>query len=165
MKRVNKTIPKKVSRGSISVPHRLRILNKTQMHAVLATDSDGKPYTSLIAYALTPDLKGIIFSTPKTTRKYKNILRNNHVSLLIDTRSNTKKDYMSAESVTIIGNARPERRRKEWLELAQVLKKKHPELSEFIDSPETAGVFVKITRCIHVTKFQSVSEWNLKSRS
>jgi nitroimidazol reductase NimA-like FMN-containing flavoprotein (pyridoxamine 5'-phosphate oxidase superfamily) len=135
------------------------------MHAVLATDSDGKPYTSLIAYALTPDLKGIIFSTPKTTRKYKNILRNNHVSLLIDTRSNTKKDYMSAESVTIIGNARPVRRRKEWLELAQVLKKKHPELSEFIDSPETAGVFVKITRCIHVTKFQSVSEWNLKSRS
>lgn len=145
--------------------HRLSILNKTQMHAVLATDSDGKPYTSLIAYALTPDLKGIIFSTPKTTRKYKNILRNNHVSLLIDTRSNTKKDYMSAESVTIIGNARPVRRRKEWLELAQVLKKKHPELSEFIDSPETAGVFVKITRCIHVTKFQSVSEWNLKSRS
>jgi nitroimidazol reductase NimA-like FMN-containing flavoprotein (pyridoxamine 5'-phosphate oxidase superfamily) len=165
MQKVKNTIPNKASRGSISVLHRLRILNKTQIHAVLATDSDGKPYTSLVAYALTPDLKGIIFSTPKITRKYKNILRNNHVSLLIDTRSNTKKDYMSAESVTIIGNARPARKGKEWSGLSQVLKKKHPELSEFIDSPETALVFVKIIQCIHVTKFQSMSEWNLRSRS
>ena len=49
-------IPTRVSKSSVPVINRLRILNKTQMHAVLATDSNGQPYTSLIAFALTPDL-------------------------------------------------------------------------------------------------------------
>lgn len=100
MKKSEKPVPDKVSKGNIYVPDRLSILNKTQPHAVLATDSDGQPYTSLIAFALTPDMKGVVFATPKSTRKYKNILKNKYVSLLIDTRSNTETDYMNAESVT-----------------------------------------------------------------
>jgi nitroimidazol reductase NimA-like FMN-containing flavoprotein (pyridoxamine 5'-phosphate oxidase superfamily) len=155
---MRKSIPHKVSKGSVSVPERLRILNKTQMHAVLATDSDGHPYPSLIAYALTFDMKGIVFATPKSTRKYKNILKNRCVSLLIDTRSNTEKDYMDAESITILGNAYPVRRGKKWSELAEILKKKHPRLISFIDSPETALVYIEIITCIHVTEFQTISE-------
>ena len=151
-------IPNKVSKGSVSVSERLRVLNKTQMHAVLATDSDGQPYTSLIAYALTFDMKGIVFATPKSTRKYKNIFKNRRVSLLIDTRSNTEKDYMAAESITILGNAYPVRRGGKWSELANVLKKKHPRLSFFIESPETTLVYIEIIKCIHVTKFQNISE-------
>ena len=157
-----KTLPHKVSKGNVSVLDRLTFLNSSQMHAVLATDSNGQPYTSLIAYTLTPDMKGVVFATPKSTRKYKNILRNNHVSLLIDTRSNTTKDYMQAESITILGDARPVRKGKEWSKSAQVLTKKHPQLTGFIDSPEIALVFVGITRCIHVTKFQTVSEWRIE---
>jgi len=157
-----KTLPHKVRKGNASVLDRLTFLNSSQMHAVLATDSNGQPYTSLIAYTLTPDMKGVVFATPKSTRKYKNILRNSHVSLLIDTRSNTTKDYMQAESITIFGDARPVRKGKEWSKSAQVLTKKHPQLIGFIDSPEIALVFVKITRCIHVTKFQTVSEWRIE---
>jgi nitroimidazol reductase NimA-like FMN-containing flavoprotein (pyridoxamine 5'-phosphate oxidase superfamily) len=162
MKKTAEPIPTRVSKSSVPVINRLRILNKTQMHAVLATDCNGQPYASLIAYALTPDMKGVVFATPKSTRKYKNILRNSHVSLLIDTRSNTKKDYMDAESITIIGKACPLRRGKRWSDLAGILKRKHTELSEFINSQETALVLVQITKGIHVTKFQSVSEWNVK---
>ena len=157
-----KPLPHKVRKGNASVLDRLTFLNSSQMHAVLATDSNGQPYTSLIAYTLTPDMKGVVFATPKSTRKYKNILRNSHVSLLIDTRSNTTKDYMQAESITILGDARPVRKGKEWSKSAQVLTKKHPQLTGFIDSPEIALVFVKITRCIHVTKFQTVSEWRIE---
>jgi uncharacterized pyridoxamine 5'-phosphate oxidase family protein len=134
-------------------------MDKDQLHAVLATESDGQPYTSMIAFALSPDKKGIVFITPQKTRKYKNILKNNHVSLLIDTRSNTEKDYMSAESLTILGNAFPVRKGVKWSQLTKALIQKHPKLNEIIHSAETKLIFIKITRCIHVTRFQTVSEW------
>lgn len=159
MKRSKESIPDRVKKGTISVLDRLNALDKDQLHAVLATDSDGQPYTSMIAYALTPDKKGIVFATPRKTQKYKNILKNNRVSLLIDTRSNTEKDYMSAESLTILGNAKRVRKGGKWSVLAGVLMRKHPNLNEIIRSPETKLIFVKITRCIHVTRFQTVSEW------
>ena len=162
MKKSENPVPDKVSKGNIYVPDRLSILNKTQPHAVLATDSDGQPYTSLIAFALTPDMKGVVFATPKSTRKYKNILKNKYVSLLIDTRSNTETDYMDAESVTIIGNAQPLRKSKKWLGMAKILINKHPKLTKFINSYNTALVLVEINKCIHVTRFQSISEWNVR---
>jgi len=154
-------IPDRVTKGTTFIPDRLRILDKIQPHAVLATESEGKPYTSLIAYALTPDVKGLIFITPKSTRKYKNILKNKHVSLLIDTRTNTPRDYMGAESVTILGNAHRVRRGKNKTRLSGIFVKKHARLKKIITSPETALILVEITDCIHVTKFQSVSIWKV----
>jgi len=159
VKKSEESIPDRVKKGTAPVLERLNALDKDQLHAVLATESDGQPYTSVIAYALTPDKKGIVFATPRKTQKYKNILKNSRVSLLIDTRSNTEKDYMSAESLTILGNAIPVRKGEKWSELAGVLTRKHPNLNEIIHSPETKLIFVKITRCIHVTRFQTVSEW------
>ena len=161
MNRYRTPIPDRVTKGTTFIPARLRILDKIQPHAVLATESEGKPYTSLIAYALTPDLKGLIFITPKSTRKYKNILKNKHVSLLVDTRTNTSKDYMGAESVTILGNAHRVRKGKNWTRLAGIFAKKHARLKKIITSPETALILVEITDCIHVTKFQSVSIWKI----
>jgi len=159
VRRSEESIPDRIKKGTIPVLERLNALDKDQLHAVLATDSDGQPYTSMIAYALTPNKKGIVFATPRKTQKYKNILKNNRVSLLIDTRSNTEKDYMSAESLTILGNAIPVRKGRKWSELAGVLIQKHPNLNGIIHSPKTKLIFVKLTRCIHVTRFQTVSEW------
>jgi nitroimidazol reductase NimA-like FMN-containing flavoprotein (pyridoxamine 5'-phosphate oxidase superfamily) len=154
-------IPDRVRKGTVSVAERMATLNKSCPHAVLATDAAGQPYTSLIAYALTPDMKGALFATPKATRKYRNILKNPRVSLLIDTRKNTPQDYMKAESVTMLGNGRPIRRGKMRTEFAAIFLKKHPQLEEIIHSRETALIFIKITQCIHVTKFQSVSVWDV----
>jgi len=162
VKKPEQPIPDRVKNGTIDVPERLSAMDKDQLHAVLATESDGQPYTSMIAFALSPDKKGIVFITPQKTRKYKNILKNNHVSLLIDTRSNTEKDYMTAESLTILGEAFPVRKGGKWSELTKVLIRKHPKLNEIIHSAETKLILVKITRCIHVSRFQTVSEWIAK---
>jgi uncharacterized pyridoxamine 5'-phosphate oxidase family protein len=159
VKKSERSVPDRVRNGTAPVLERLNALDKDQLHAVLATESDGQPYTSMIAYALSPDKKGVIFVTPKETQKYKNILKNNRVSLLIDTRSNTEKDYMGAESLTILGSAIPVRKGEKWLELAGVLTRKHPNLNEIIHSPETKLIYVRIIRCIHVTRFQTVSNW------
>jgi general stress protein 26 len=161
MNRYQFSIPDRVTKGKTFIPDRLRILDGIQPHAVLATESAGQPYTSLIAFALTPDIKGLIFVTPKSTRKYKNILKNNRVSLLIDTRTNTVKDYMGAESVTILGNAHRVRSGEKWTRIAGIFAKKHARLKKIITSLETALILVEITDCIHVTKFQRVSIWKV----
>jgi len=80
-------IPTKTKKGIVSVPERLKAFDKGERFAVLATDDKGQPYTSLISYAVTPDLSKVIFATPKKTQKYRNILQARDVALLIDNRS------------------------------------------------------------------------------
>ncbi len=153
-------VPSIVQKGSVSVPERLNELNRTEFFAVLATDSNGHPYTSLVAYAITPDLKKVLFATPKGTRKYKNILNSEHVALLIDNRPKSNKKLMSTEAVTITGIARPVRRGKMREEYAQIFLKKHPDFEDFIKSAITAIVAVDVVQCVHVGKFQTITVWD-----
>ncbi|MDQ5986913.1 MAG: hypothetical protein CSYNP_02648 [Syntrophus sp. SKADARSKE-3] len=155
-------IPNKTTNGFITVPDRLKILNENENFGVLATNDNGQPYTSLISFAIAPDLKKIIFATPKDTRKYKNILNKKEVAILIDNRSSTKKKLLTTEAVTIIGTARHVRRGKLRDELAAIFLKKHPDFEEFIQSDTTALIVVEATRCIHVGKFQTISVWDCK---
>lgn len=161
-KRSRGEIPDRVSGGNVIVRARLGLLDRTQPHAVLATDFNGQPYTSLVAYALTPDQKGLLFTTPRSTQKHRNILKNRKVSLLIDSRTNTAKDYMAAEAVTVLGRARAIRKGKKWVKFADIFLKKHQTLKGIMHSSETALILVEITKCIHATKFQSISVWDVK---
>ncbi|MBF0327536.1 MAG: pyridoxamine 5'-phosphate oxidase family protein [Nitrospirae bacterium] len=88
------TIPVIVKTGNADVLSRLFLFNRKQLHAVLATVSGNEPYTSLVAYAVTPDMKGLVFATPSATRKFRNLMKNTKVSLLIDSRSGTAGNYM-----------------------------------------------------------------------
>ena len=137
-------------------------MNRTQRHAVLATVSDGQPYTSLVAFAMTPDMKQAVFATPRNTAKYRNILNNRKVALLIDTRSNTDASYMKSEAVTIIGTARPVRRGSKNKALAGILAQKHHALRRFIRATTTAVIVMEAERCFHTGSFQQVSEWRVR---
>ena len=150
-------IPLKTQKGTAVIPERLKALNAEEYFAVLATDDGHRPYTSLVAYALTPDTKKIIFATPKKTRKYTNILSSANVSFLVDNRSKRKKNLLETEAITIIGMAKPVRKGKAWDQLAAIFLLKHPDLEEFINSPTTALMIVTITQCVHVSRFQAVS--------
>jgi heme iron utilization protein len=156
-------IPSKTSKGSMSVPGRLKAFNKNQYFGVLATDDKGQPYTSLISFAITPDLQKVIFATPQETRKFKNIVNTKKVSILIDSRSNMRKNLLATEAITIMGNARHVPRGKIWNELAAIFLKKHPDLENFVQADTTALIVVKATRCIHVGEFQTISVWDCKS--
>jgi nitroimidazol reductase NimA-like FMN-containing flavoprotein (pyridoxamine 5'-phosphate oxidase superfamily) len=139
-----KPIPPITREGRVSVIERLKVLG---------------PYTSLVAYAFTPDMTHLVFATPRATQKYKNILNNKNVSLLIDTRSNTARDYLQAEAVTILGTAAAVRRGPKRTEIAKHLTEKHPDLTAFVDTSSTALVRVKIYECYHVSQFQAVTHW------
>jgi hypothetical protein len=51
------------------------------------------------------------------------------------------------------------RKGKQWTELGNVLISKQPALRDFVDAPGTALVMVRISRCVHVGRFQVVSVW------
>jgi nitroimidazol reductase NimA-like FMN-containing flavoprotein (pyridoxamine 5'-phosphate oxidase superfamily) len=155
-------IPVMTLKGTVAIPERLKDLDAKENFAVLATDDAGLPYTSLISYALTPDLKIAIFATPKGTRKYRNILHSAQVALLIDNRSKSKHKLLKIEAITIIGTARHVRKGKKWGDLAEIFLKKHPDLEEFLHAPTTALIEVQIIQCVHVSHFQTLSVWDRK---
>ena len=156
---MKKKIPERKSKGTADVPRRLKVINRKQLHAVLATLSGRRPYTSLVAFALTPDTRYVLFATPKKTQKYRNIVKNKNVSLLMNTAKNTSKDYKNAEAVTIQGKAHTVRKGRKRRELAGLLAGKHPDLELFINSATTALVMVEAEYCVHVNSFQQVTEW------
>ena len=127
--------------------------------AVLATSDEGRPYTSLIAYALTPDCRTVIFATKKATQKYRNLKEQPSVSILIDNRSQTPQDLGHAEAVTLLGTAKPLRAGARKEEYTGIFTARHPQLADFVNDPGTALLAMTIEQAVHVTQFQNVSVW------
>ena len=81
----------------------LRSLLESQLLGVLGTHSAGEPYTSLVGFAATPDLDGLLFATGRATRKVSNLNADKRASMLIDNRSNESADFTEAAAVTAVG--------------------------------------------------------------
>ncbi|MEN6620249.1 MAG: pyridoxamine 5'-phosphate oxidase family protein [Smithella sp.] len=127
--------------------------------AVLATVEEGKPYTSIIAFALTPDCRTLIFTTSSATRKYRNIINQPAVSILLDNRSQNADDINSAQAVTLLGTAKKVRTTARKAEYSEIFVNRHPELADFINDSKTALIAVTIEQAVHVIHFKNVSSW------
>jgi hypothetical protein len=114
-----------------------------------------------VAFALTPDCRALLFATPKATMNHRNMIRNSRVSLVIDSRENTNKDYLGAEAITIFGRAHEVKQKRARTGMAATLTRKHPTLREFVEASTTALMLAKIESCLHVGRFQSVSGWKV----
>lgn len=132
-----------------------------QQLAVLSTQRDGQPYSSLMAFAYTADLKNIIVATGKSTRKHQNIVQESRVSLLIDNRSNSEDDFHAAMALTVLGKAQliEGAERPEYLELYL---KRHPYLEKFLTSPSTAFLKIMVYHYLLVSSFQNVMEYSIR---
>lgn len=136
---------------------KLKTFFESQLLAVLATQDETTPYTSLVAFASNEKLTYLLFATPKATRKYSNMQTNPAVALLIDNRKNTKEDIQEATTVTAMG-------RVEQIEdfersiMEKVYLMKHPYIVDFLNSPKTAFLKIRIERYTVVTHFQHVVE-------
>jgi nitroimidazol reductase NimA-like FMN-containing flavoprotein (pyridoxamine 5'-phosphate oxidase superfamily) len=133
-----------------------------QKLAVLGTHQSGQPYGSLVAFAATPDLKNLFFATTRATRKFANLQADSRVSMVFDNRSNRVADFRKAVAVTALGRAK-EVRGKERKVLAKMYMAKHPHLKEFVSSPTSALVRIRVEVCYVVWRFQNVFEFRLHS--
>ncbi|HHD63415.1 MAG TPA: pyridoxamine 5'-phosphate oxidase family protein [Desulfobulbaceae bacterium] len=137
------------------IKQKISKLLESQQAAVLSTMEARQPYSCLVAYAVTSDLKTLIFATPKATRKFVNITADPCVSLLVDNRKNDPTDFQETSALTIQGNAYavsgPERLNYKTLYLQN-----QPSLQNFTDDPTTVFVKVVIDEYILVNRFQHV---------
>ena len=145
--------------ASPDVRSQLQELFANQCLAVLATDHNGQPYASLVAFAASADLRELFFATTRDTRKFANLQANSRVSLLIDNRANQVTDFSAAVAVTVLGSSAeltgPERRAGTALYLA-----KHPHLAEFVAAPSCALIRVRVQSFFLVSRFQNVVEYH-----
>ena len=138
----------------------LHALCLDQPLAVLATASATAPYASLVAIAMTPDLRRVYFATPRATRKAANLAGNRQVALLLDNRSNQLTDFTRAAAATVIGTAEELCGANRVSGLAFYLER-HPHLADFTASPGTVLFVVTVTRISLVTRFQQVMDYDL----
>jgi nitroimidazol reductase NimA-like FMN-containing flavoprotein (pyridoxamine 5'-phosphate oxidase superfamily) len=109
---------------------------------VLATVSEGRPHCSLMAYAVDDACGEIYMVTHRTTSKYKNLMDNPHVSLLIDTREkHPGKRPPDAQALTVEGEFLPIREREKRVSVEARLTAAHPYLKDFM-THEYAEVFL-----------------------
>ena len=121
------------------------VLN-TQYFAVLNTLGEGLPYSNLVSFAVTDDLRSLVFITNRNTRKFKNIQKNRNISLLIDNRTNQPSDVSQAIAITAIGTAREEMENKSRLQA--IFLARHPQLKQFVDASDNAIMLVTIREYI-----------------
>jgi len=131
-----------------------------QRIGVLSTQKKNRPYASLVAFAVTDDLKSFVFATPRTTRKYSNIMASSRAALLIDNRTNRMSDFRKAMAVTAVGTVR-ELRKSGKNRLIRLYTNKHSHLKEFIKSPTCAVLCLEAETLHIVDQFQHVVELHL----
>ena len=132
----------------------IKILCQSQQVAVLSTQGEGQPYSNLVAFAESDDLRYLLFVTNRNTRKFSNITRDRKVAMLIDNRTNQPLDFENAVAVTVIGSA-DEIVNEEKEHLTQVYISKHPSLADFLHQPDNALLKITIDTCI-IARFNRV---------
>jgi nitroimidazol reductase NimA-like FMN-containing flavoprotein (pyridoxamine 5'-phosphate oxidase superfamily) len=143
-----------------SLREMIKDLFQSQNLAALSTRGKEYSYCSLVGFIGTEDLKHIVFATLRNTRKYNNIIAHPRISILIDSRSNTIRDFEDATALTIIGHAY-EAVGEEKERLSMKYLEKHPHLRDFIQDPDCAVIDLEVKKYIIATRFQQVMELDI----
>ena len=132
----------------------LRELFASQKFAALATADGGKPHNCLVAFAAADDLRNLLFTTSRDTSKYRNLIAESRVAILVDSRSNQDSDLLNAIAVTATGKAK-EAKGNERDRLLGIYLAKHPQLEDFTNASENALVKVEIAN-YEISTFHNV---------
>jgi nitroimidazol reductase NimA-like FMN-containing flavoprotein (pyridoxamine 5'-phosphate oxidase superfamily) len=120
----------------------MKALARAENMCVLATDAGGKPYCSLMAYVADNACEEIYMVTHRDTHKYRNLMQNASVSLLIDSRRNAPRT--SVQALTVEGVFCKIESSSEYDRAKAMLLKAHPHLTSFMDHAEAEILRIKI---------------------
>lgn len=140
----------------------IKSILKQQRFAVLSTQSDGQPYSNLIAFAEADDLNILLFVTGRNTRKYINSQKSKKAAILVDNRTNQSSDLNDAVAVTAVG-AVEEVAPEDKVHFSGIYLAKNPELKEFLEKPENALMKVRVKDYI-VATFKGVTRFQVSER-
>ncbi len=138
----------------------LRDLLESQLLGVLGTQHDGEPYTSLVGFVATPDLKQLLFATGRSTRKLANLVTDSRASMLVDNRTNRSSDFTEASAATAVGVVE-QVGGEERAEFERLFLGKHPHLESFVRSPSCVSLRLRVSVYMVATHFQHVIELHI----
>jgi heme iron utilization protein len=115
---------------------------QTSRFAVLATEGDGQPHTSLIAITPVDGFRQLLFATYRNTLKYRNLKNNNKVAVLIEGEHVNMTGLKETVVLTIIGNTEDISIKQNQAAFKAHLRR-HPQLESFMHSPDCALVLIK----------------------
>lgn len=139
----------------------LRDLLAGQHLAVLATNGPGYPYTSLVAFTFSDDLRRLRFVTTRATRKFHFISEDPNASMLIDSRSDDDLDFQHAVAATAVGTARELSGEERDAAVADYVAR-YPHRTTFAAAPTSAVVELAVRTYYLVRRFQNVTEIHLE---
>ena len=127
------------------IREKARELIRKQGTCVLATAAENCPHCSLMAYACNEMCSELYMLTGRKTLKYKNLMENPEVSILIDTRASTvHKDHEQTTALTLSGKFEPVPSSPEETIMRQTIKTRHPDLGDLLNDSDTEVVRIKI---------------------
>ena len=130
---------------------------QTSRFAVLATEGNEQPHASLIAITPFENFRQLIFATYRNTLKYRNLVQNNKVAVLIDSRDANIKGLQKSIVLTIIGHTE-EISITENETAYQAHLKWHPELESFLLSSDCTLLLVIVQSYQVVYGIDDISE-------
>jgi heme iron utilization protein len=132
----------------------------SQRFAVLCSIDNTQPYSNLVAFAASDDLKYLVFITDRNTRKFKNMVENRQVSLLVDSRTNQPIDINNAIAITVLGSASENDDKNHGFPSLYLAK--HSHLNQFANEPNNALIVVTVSEYI-IADFNNVHRIVMKS--
>lgn len=108
---------------------------KTSEFAILATEGNGQPHTSLVAITPLANSRQIIFATYRNTLKYRNLSDNNKVAVLIEGEYLNMKGLKESVVLTITGLTEEISTDSKEEPYREHLKR-HPAMESFMLSPD-----------------------------
>jgi len=120
---------------------KMKALLKEKDFCVLATVSGERPHCSLMSYATDDEGREVYMITHRRTKKYRNLIENAAVSLLVDSRGHDESGIMA---MTVSGDFRriEDESRREWAR--ERLLARHPEMKPFADDPDAEVFAVRV---------------------
>jgi len=116
----------------------------TSQFAVLATQYDGQPHASLMAFTPFAGIRYLIIATYRNTMKYRNLSKDGRVAMLIDNRSVQGSVAKRSLVITAHGIA-SEVPGFDHAAVKQALLARHNNLTAFLASPDCILMRVAVT--------------------
>jgi len=119
-----------------------RVLERNHL-AVLATQRNGQPHASLIAFTPLEGLRFLAFATYRNTLKHQSIRENPRVAVLIEDREGDDRRANRHLVLTAVGEAVsvPDSERQAYIAAHLT---RHPDLEGFLTSPDCEFVLVAV---------------------